>query len=141
MRKGLIATAVAVALFAVGAFAASFAVSSEDTASGSDAVSPCADNVVIDFNETYSTTSQNWNIASIDVTFTGTNLQACINRAADATLVLQNNGTTKVFEDTKTLDDSLNFVPSADTGTSPLPVADVWNAAVLIDGVQLNVAP
>ncbi len=36
MRKGIIAAIVAVALFAVGAFAATFSVTTEDVASGTD---------------------------------------------------------------------------------------------------------
>jgi hypothetical protein len=51
MRKGLIATAVAVALFAVGAFAASFNVDADNIASGSDPVVPCAGYVKITFNQ------------------------------------------------------------------------------------------
>lgn len=49
MRKAIIAAIVASALFAVGAFAANFAVESEDIASGSGAVTACADSVDIDF--------------------------------------------------------------------------------------------
>ncbi len=48
MRKALIAVVVASALFAVGAFAASFAVDSENIASGSADVDGCADVALVD---------------------------------------------------------------------------------------------
>jgi ABC-type phosphate transport system substrate-binding protein len=155
MRKGLIATAVAVALFAVGAFAASFAVSSEDTASGSNAVKRCADNVVIEFNELYSTTTKNWYVDNVDLTLEGTNLAACLAKAeaerATVTLVLQNNANPqiKVYEATTPLSSgSLTFGAAAadilaggvdiGAGVIKLPVSQVWNAAVLIDGIQIS---
>jgi hypothetical protein len=49
MRKALIAVIVAAALFAVGAFAASFTLSAEDVASGSNGVDRCASHVDVDF--------------------------------------------------------------------------------------------
>jgi len=42
MRKWIIAAVVAVALFSIGAFAASFALSADDVGSGADAVTTCA---------------------------------------------------------------------------------------------------
>jgi hypothetical protein len=47
MRKGLIAVIVAGALFAIGAFAASFSLSAEDVSSGADAVAACGANAEI----------------------------------------------------------------------------------------------
>jgi hypothetical protein len=151
MRKGLIATAVAVALFAVGAFAASFAVESEDTASGSNAVKPCAENVAVDFTETYVETSKNWNVTTVALTFTAANdrFDACKTKGALVTLVLQDDANNQVYKKTV----ALNTATEAKVITIPvvaadvigedttLPVGKVWNAAVLIDGAQLSNAP
>ena len=49
MRKGIIAAIVAVALFAVGAFAATFTVTSDEVTSGTDSFSQCATGVTVDF--------------------------------------------------------------------------------------------
>ena len=49
MRKGIIAAIVAVALFAVGAFAATFTVTSDEVTSGTDSFSQCAPAVTVDF--------------------------------------------------------------------------------------------
>ena len=49
MRKALIASVVAAGLFAVGAFAADFALDSEDVASGSADVGACATDADVDF--------------------------------------------------------------------------------------------
>jgi hypothetical protein len=70
MRKALIAAAVATALFAVGAFAASFTVSSEDIASGTNAVEACATNVDVDFDDpVLNTTTGAWTVDGATVRF------------------------------------------------------------------------
>jgi hypothetical protein len=82
MRKTLIAVIVAAALFAVGAFAASFTVRSEDVASGSNPVAACASEVDITFNEpTYSLTGV-W--TSTEATATFYNRVAGVRQAAIA---------------------------------------------------------
>lgn len=68
MRKALIGIAVATALFAVGAFAASFAVQSEDIASGSNPVSACADRVDVDFVTVYDGAGD-WTVTGVELTF------------------------------------------------------------------------
>jgi hypothetical protein len=68
MRKGLIAAIVAVLLFAVGVFAAQFAVNTEDVASGSDAVEKCAELVDVDFVTTYDNAGD-WNVTAAELTF------------------------------------------------------------------------
>jgi hypothetical protein len=161
MRKGLIATAVAVVLFAVGAFAASFAVSSEDTASGSNPVKPCADDVRIEFNELYSTAMTDWYVNTIDLFLTGDNLEACTagGNTAKLRLVLQNDDDTIVYDHTAGPPLTLtnvgegrltltvlgtniqNGVEVEDTPDDRLPVGQVWNAAVLIDGIQISTTP
>lgn len=139
MRKALIAVAVATALFAVGAFAASFAVQSEDSASGSNPVQSCADAATVTFNEDFDEGTNNWNVASVTVVLTAA--ADCLN--AEAQLVLQDNdgAETIVLDQTQTVDAgeisggvaTLTYTPS---GT--LAVGDVWNAAVLIDGLQIS---
>jgi len=52
MRKWIIAGIVAVALFAVGAFAASFTFTAEDVASGQDAVNSCAASATVKWHTT-----------------------------------------------------------------------------------------
>jgi len=70
MRKALIAVAVATALFAVGAFAASFAVQSEDIASGSNDVAACATNVDVDFDDPVLTPGTGvWTVDGATVSF------------------------------------------------------------------------
>lgn len=68
MRKAIIAAIVASALFAVGAFAANFTVNAEDVASGSDAVTECADAVDVDFDTVFDEESD-WDVGSAVVTF------------------------------------------------------------------------
>ena len=157
MRKALIAAIVATARFAVGAFAASFAVEAEDVASGSDPVATCTDSVDIDFNEIYVATTKSWEIPTVTVTLTGSD-NAC--DGASATLILQNDGTPTevddriVYQDVEivAIDGATDVVQfdtscSTDGGVadctqdapisgawSDLPVASVWNAALLING-------
>jgi hypothetical protein len=145
MRKALIAAAVATALFAVGAFAASFAVQSEDSASGSNAVTACAQNARIEFDEGFSTSSSNWNINSITVTFTGGTPANCV--GGSASLVLSGTGGAIVLQEEKVVPAavggvvSVTYTPTNATltdGATPLTVAEVLNAAVLVDGLQLS---
>lgn len=167
MRKAIIAAIVATALFAVGAFAASFAVEAEDVASGSDPVATCADDVDIEFDDVYVEATKSWEIQKITVTLndttTGGTLPSC--DGALATLILQNDGNSSdtttdiVYEATETVPtvpgddnaDVVEFVPACDGGDTDctqdapvsgswthLPVASVWNAAVLIDGNEID---
>jgi hypothetical protein len=57
MRKWVIAGIVAVALFAIGAFAASFSFSAEDVASGQDPVNSCATSASVQWHTTPTNTS------------------------------------------------------------------------------------
>jgi hypothetical protein len=69
MRKALLGIAVATALFAVGAFAASFIVQSEDVASGADSVVACAVNVDIDFSAPELNIDGDWVVTGATATF------------------------------------------------------------------------
>ena len=155
MRKALIAVVVASALFAVGAFAASFTVDSEDVASGTNAVEACATDADVNFTEVLHDANNDWQISQVIVTFTGGSL--CSGR--NATVVLQSNGTGEpvVYEATKAVaGGSVTFVPQctgaadptpetivcpaappAGTAWTHLPVSQVWNAAVLVDGFTI----
>lgn len=148
MRKALIAIAVATALFAVGAFAASFAVNSEDIASGSNPTTNCASDAVVNFNEAFDQASNNWNVSTITVTLN--NAQSCV--GADAQLVLQSNASTEpiVFDDTQTIATTallgstvtLTYTPSTSNvigHAPPLTVGEVWNSAILIDNLNIPV--
>ncbi len=140
MRKALIAAAVATALFAVGAFAASFAVSSEDIASGNDKVEACAPNVRVDFSDpTYVVASRAWTVDKATVTFLNgaTPVDTC--KTFAATLKVSTTGDVATGTATWT-------VPAGTTGTevtfSPaLNVKDINGSAVLVEGVHLTPAP
>jgi len=147
MRKALIAVAVATALFAVGAFAASFAMQAEDTASGTNPVTSCADSASVDFTETFVPADNNWNITSVTVTLQGA--ADCV--SGDVQLVLQDNTTGEpvVLDQTKlNIADAANGVSFAGevltltfTPAGALPVSSVDNAAVLVNGLQLSTTP
>jgi opacity protein-like surface antigen len=140
MRKALIAAAVATALFAVGAFAASFDIDAEDIASGSDPVQSCAASAQVDFNESFRTAQNNWVIDTVTVTLAGAD--DCL--GASVELVLQDNVPTEaiVYQNTKTVvagdisgtTVTLTYTPPVDS----LTVGQVWNAAILVDGFDIE---
>lgn len=139
MRKALIAIAVATALFAVGAFAASFAVNSEDVASGSNGVVACAAKVDVNLDTTYATASDDWTVTGALVTFydaANAPTNGCQNH--DVTVVLENladNGT--IGTGTAAVGTSTAQVSFA---AQPLASA-VGRASVLVDGYELFVDP
>jgi hypothetical protein len=147
MRKALIAAAVATALFAVGAFAASFAVQSEDTASGSNDVQSCASGAIVDFNESFDNANNNWNVASAVVTVTEVAGVDC--NGGQLELVLQPTGggaplggpfnaNLVVAAGPPTVTKNVDTWTVTFTGVTGVPVTTLANAAVLIDGVQLS---
>lgn len=122
MRKLLIATITAMVLFAVGAFAASFALQAEDVASGSDKVQDCA-NSTLDFTlGTYNSAKVDWPVAS------GT-LSGCTGYTGGE-VVLLDGANAKLESGTLTAGGTVTFA-----GTTY--VRDVKGAAVLVDGRQL----
>jgi hypothetical protein len=138
MRKALIAAIVASALFAVGAFAANFAVETEDVASGSNPVTACADAVKIEFRPA-AWAGDTYTVAGLDVTFRdatgeGGALQAtndCNGKDA-AVVVERTSGDTEI--------DNLTVTS---TGTLPvtftaIPVSDIVGAAVLVENIYLD---
>jgi len=141
MRKALIAAAVATALFAVGAFAASFTVSSEDIASGTNPVDSCADSATVDFTEKFVAESQNWVITAAVVTLDGGS--DCV--TADVQLILQDDDNSESFNET--LEDIADADPEVEIAApdavltfpvADLPVAEVDSASVLVDSLQLS---
>ncbi len=150
MRKALIAVVVASALFAVGAFAASFAVNAEDVASGADTVDACAAEVDLDFETVYGddeittdtagavTGGGDWNVDNVLVTFyddTGTPTAACAGYGANVAVMTDagtpaTTGTAPVLTGASSV-----LVPLEGT----LNAADITSAAVLVDGQSLQV--
>jgi len=134
MRKVLIAVAVATALFAVGAFAASLSVQSEDIASGSDPVAACATSVDIEFGDPDPElqTDGTWTVDGATVTFLGTTGDGCTEH--DARLAIDaGSGYVQVG--------GLEAVSGTNTATftfTALDVADIIGASVVVDGATLT---
>jgi hypothetical protein len=149
MRKGLIATAVAVALFAVGAFAASFAVNSEDIASGSNPVTACAARVDIDFETVYHTSPvSNWQVPSAVVKFysnaEGTPSPTGNCGGYGTNVVIENAAGVVIATGTATVPPGPPAATSVTVnlnkvGGGALGPADIHHAAVLVDGQELFV--
>jgi hypothetical protein len=140
MRKALIAVAVATALFAVGAFAASFTtVQSEDVASGNNAVTACAEYADVDFDTTYIPAQNDWNVTGATVTFyanaTGTTI-ATLCDGFDATLIVENELGVQISDG---IDEVASGVAQVDL--DDVAVGLVGHASVLVDGQTLIVDP
>jgi hypothetical protein len=133
MRKALIAVIVASALFAVGAFAADFTLTAEDTASGADAVDACTDSVTVEFTERFDqddTPSNVYVIDTVDLTI-DTSL-GCDD--ADVQIVLQDDDDSVVATIDGTWTET-DLTQSFDAGE--VPVSTVWRASVLFDGQNI----
>ena len=140
MRKALIAAIVATALFAVGAFAASFAVEAEDVASGADDVTECASKVDVDFDTVYDGTSD-WNVASAVVTFytdaaTPTTTSGCDGYGLTLMLELEDSEGGTSEESGEVVVDGTSETVQLD---NPVKASEIIGAAVLVDGKALNV--
>jgi hypothetical protein len=148
MRRGLIATVVAVVLFAIGAFAASFVLNAEDVASGRDAVTACAAEVDVDFTTEYDDATHDeggvpqgdWNVTQAVLTFyddQGGQTTGCAGFGANVA-VLTGDGGTPAATGTATVQANASTVTvELDPGT--VKVAEVTGAAVLVDGENLRV--
>jgi hypothetical protein len=132
MRKALIAAAVATALFAVGAFAASLSVQSEDVASGSNAVSACATSVDVDFGTPSLQTDGTWTVTGATVRFLGGTGDGCSEH--DARLAVDSGAgyveVGSVQAVSATNDASFSF--------TAIDVADIVGASVVVDGATLT---
>ena len=138
MRKALIAVITASALFAVGAFAANIAtVNSEDIASGSDAVTACADEVDVDFTTAYNDTSGDWDVTGADLTFYVNDTVTQLCDGYGATLVVSTSG----LAEAAIGEDASIASGLATVGITPtLNAGDIVSASVLVDGEELQVA-
>ncbi len=133
MRKALIAAAVATALFAVGAFAANLNVQSEDVASGSNGVAPCATNVDIDFSDP-TLVAGVWSVAGATVRFVdseGTLVDTCDD--FDARLAVD-SGSGYVAQG---LEAPVNSGAASFTFTA-IDVNPIVGASVVVDGATLT---
>lgn len=133
MRKTLIAAAVATALFAVGAFAASFTTQAEDVASGADSVVACAANVDITFDQPTFVGGQ-WVVTSATATFfdsVATSPSAACD-AFDAQLAITSDGAVTTYADTTISGGVATFA------LSNLPVGAIDEAAVAVDGAFIT---
>jgi hypothetical protein len=154
MRKGIVALIVAVALFAIGAFAASFTLTSEDVSSGADAVAACAPNAKVtwtidDSNAvvTSTTTAANFLITGATVTVAG-GAASCVGAGAgNFVLAIEYNGTNETRCKGSLGASGADAVAavtltSCSAGTS-LNVSQVTGAALLIGDktIPLNTTP
>ena len=141
MRKVLIASAVALVLFSVGAFAATFFVNADDIASGTDEVAACADRVDVDWTVgAYDTTANDWNVTHAVLDFfdgnPGAVTQEC--NGFGAIIALEDGNGVKISETT---------VPATiANGTVTIDIPDVKAgpiraASVLVDGEELTLTP
>jgi hypothetical protein len=148
MRKALIAAIVATALFAVGAFAATFAVDSEDIASGSDPVGRCATNVDITFDDDLpAETGGTWEVEGATATFYNlageirTAATACLPFTADLSIDLDTTGDGAADGDPVVVRNA-DIVTSGDDVIAVFPLGSITanqvvNASVLVDGAFL----
>jgi hypothetical protein len=143
MRKALIAAAVATALFAVGAFAASFAVQSEDIASGSDDVTACAAQVDIDFADpVLNQATGAWTVANATARFRDGSdalVTTCGGYAAELALKLGGTPATAQYSLTTyaaTVGAAANNVVFS-FGATPIDVTQIHGASLVVDGKTL----
>jgi hypothetical protein len=148
MRKALIAVIVASALFAVGAFAASFAVNAEDVASGADDVAACAANVDVDFDDpTWDGAltapdggTGDWKTAGTTIRFYDASATPALTSACngfDLTLRVETTG----GPITKEVSDLVVTAGAADVNfDAPLQVSHINRVSVLVDDEEFTLA-
>ena len=137
MRKGIIAAIVAVALFAVGAFAATFVITSDEVTSGTDTFSQCEATVSVDF-ETGAYTAGlgvegDFPVTGATATFSG---PGCDEKVATLA-VLDTNGDAidEVVGDADVSAGTVDFTLSG------VIVGDVFGSAVLVEGFPIPAPP
>lgn len=143
MRKALIAVIVASALFAVGAFAATFTVSSEDVASGAGAVDRCASSVEITFGTLTppADPASDWTVASATATFHNGDptspVAFCDGFSADLALVVDGASFTTISAVTVGAGGSFASGTAGFTFAAQ-DVGAITSASVAVDGVVLD---
>lgn len=141
MRKAIIAAIVATALFAVGAFAASFTLEAENVSSQATTVGSCAAKAVINWDTSpeisTAVTPNDYLLTGATVTFF-TSGNAVENGCSGAKIDLAiNNGTNWVNVPHVTAGGSTNTV-QFDLSTLGIPVRTVVGASVLADGAPIT---
>lgn len=140
MRKAIITVAVATALFAVGAFAASFTVQSEDIASGANAVEACAKHVSIEFDELVAPVDEgaDFTVEGATATFHNGTLDNPIDSSEcngfSATLSLTIDGTPTTFTTIDTIDGGAVSFDLTDVSGVGVAVGPISAAAVAVEG-------
>jgi hypothetical protein len=138
MRKALIAAAVATALFTVGAFAASFAVQSEDVASGANDVTACARQVDIDFDDpTLDTSTGAWTVAGATATFRDSADAAVTTCTGFAGELALKTGATIAGATYGSVSTATVSGSTADFNFTAVPVDTIHGASVVVDGKTL----
>ena len=139
MRKALIAAAVATALFTVGAFAASFAVQSEDVASGANDVTACARQVDIDFDPpALNATTGAWTVAGATATFRDSADAAVATCDGFAGVLALKTGATIAAATYASASTATVSGSTADFNfAGPVPVETIHGASVVVDGKTL----
>jgi len=134
MRKLLLVIAAAMALFTVGAFAASFGVSSEDIASGGEKVEACADKVNIDFDDPLLAPDGAWSVNGATVTFTKATAPSCVGFVAELAVVV--TGTNPAVRSTA----PATVVAGGTTHLAfvSTPVATITGASAVVGGQHLT---
>jgi hypothetical protein len=139
MRKALIAVIVASALFAVGAFAANFAFTAEDIASGQDDVLACATDVEVTFPAaTWNNATSKYEVASATFAFLNGETAATDCEGITADLRIQIDDPDVPGDEA----DSTTSLPIGTGGTvtwtNTWEVEDIVGAAVLIEDISID---
>lgn len=139
MRRVIIAAVAALVLFAVGAFAASLTVDSEDVASGSDDVAACAARVDVDFTTGFNETAREWAVTGVVLSFLNPAGEAEIGCDGQQVQVALTTGTNVAQTLTGTVADS-GATLTPPSGTTVL-VEQVTDAAVLVEEQPIDTGP
>lgn len=148
MRKALIAVIAAAVLFAVGAFAASLTVSSENVASGNDSIEACATAVSV---QDWITTApdgasdDDYLATDVDVVLTQAAIGACAGAEVDLAVLTDNSSSTQpsgwANTDCTTADTAGADIPFVfDCNIADTEVGPIVEVAVLVNGDSYDVA-
>lgn len=135
MRKMLTATIVAMVLFAVGAFAASFALQADDVASGADEVQSCATEVNVAFN---TPDPDDLVFLATGATLEYTEISAGACSGADAIVRLELTDENDAVTYLEVFDGELPTSGGTIDFTDDIPVEEITGVSVLIDGVEVS---
>lgn len=144
MRKALIAAIVATALFAVGAFAADFAVDAEDVASGEADVQPCASSVAVNWTTDTASdgvgTDGEFMSTGAELTFTEVGTDACEDQNATIAVGLDTDaGNDDISDEYVSYDCGAisGGTASCSFTSAPLMVSQIEDVSVLAEGFRI----